>query len=171
MNAGFIPTDVWVQDMKVGGGRIVGEACHFIDLMIYLTGSQVKEVMMIALGTNPTENTDNAIITLIFENGSQGVINYFSNGSKAYAKERVEIFSQGRVLILDNFRTLKGYGFRDFSSMSTSLDKGHKNQFSELIKQVKAGGTSLIPFEELINTTKASFAAIESLRTGSWVNI
>jgi predicted dehydrogenase len=157
--------------MKVGGGRIIGEACHFIDLMVFLTGSKVSSVVMNALGTNPEENTDNAIITLRFENGSQGVINYFSNGSKAYAKERVEIFSQGRVLILDNFRTLKGYGFRDFSSMSTSLDKGHKNQFSELIKQVKAGGTSLIPFEELINTTKASFAAIESLRTGSWVNI
>jgi len=171
MNAGFIPPDVWVQDMKVGGGRIIGEACHFIDLMVFLTGSKVSSVVMNALGTNPEENTDNAIITLRFENGSQGVINYFSNGSKAYAKERVEIFSQGRVLILDNFRTLKGYGFRDFSSMSTSLDKGHKNQFSELIKQVKAGGTSLIPFEELINTTKASFAAIESLRTGSWVNI
>jgi len=74
-------------------------------------------------------------------------------------------------LILDNFRKLKGYGFRDFSSMNTSLDKGHKNQFLQLIKQVKVGGTSLIPFEELINTTKASFAAIESLRTGSWVNI
>jgi predicted dehydrogenase/threonine dehydrogenase-like Zn-dependent dehydrogenase len=171
MNAGFIPPDVWVQDMKVGGGRIIGEACHFIDLMVFLTGSKVSSVVMNALGTNPEENTDNAIITLRFENASQGVINYFSNGSKAYAKERVEIFSQGRVLILDNFRTLKGYGFRDFSSMSTSLDKGHKNQFSELIKQVKAGGTSLIPFEELINTTKASFAAIESLRTGSWVNI
>jgi len=171
MNAGFIPPDVWVQDMKVGGGRIIGEACHFIDLMVFLTGSKVSSVVMNALGTNPEENTDNAIITLRFENGSQGVINYFSNGSKAYAKERVEIFSQGRVLILDNFRTLKGYGFRDFSSMSTSLDKGHKNQFLELIKQVKAGGNSLIPFEELINTTKASFAAIESLRTGSWVNI
>jgi predicted dehydrogenase len=171
MNAGFIPPDVWVQDMKVGGGRIIGEACHFIDLMVFLTGSKVSSVVMNALGTNPEENTDNAIITLRFENGSQGVINYFSNGSKAYAKERVEIFSQGRVLILDNFRTLKGYGFRDFSSMSTSLDKGHKKQFLELIKQVKAGGTSLIPFEDLINTTKASFAAIESLRTGSWVNI
>ena len=171
MNAGFIPPDVWVQDMKVGGGRIIGEACHFIDLMIFLTGSKVSSVVMNALGTNPEENTDNAIITLRFENGSQGVINYFSNGSKEYAKERVEIFSQGRILILDNFRKLKGYGFRDFSSMSTSLDKGHKNQFLQLINQVKVGGTSLIPFEELINTTKASFAAIESLRTGSWVNI
>jgi len=171
MNAGFIPPDVWVQDMKVGGGRIIGEACHFIDLMVFLTGSKVSSVVMNALGTNPEENTDNAIITLRFANGSQGVINYFSNGSKEYAKERVEIFSQGRVLILDNFRKLKGYGFRDFSSMNTSLDKGHKNQFLQLIKQVKVGGTSLIPFEELINTTKASFAAIESLRTGSWVNI
>ncbi len=171
MNAGFIPPDVWVQDMKVGGGRIIGEACHFIDLMVFLTGSKVSSVVMNSLGTSPEENTDNAIITLRFENGSQGVINYFSNGSKEYAKERVEIFSQGRVLVLDNFRKLKGYGFRDFSSMSTSLDKGHKNQFLQLIKQVKEGGASLIPFEELINTTKASFAAVESLRTGSWVNI
>ena len=171
MNAGFIPPDVWVQDMKVGGGRIIGEACHFIDLMVFLTGSKVSSVVMNALGTNPEENTDNAIITLRFANGSQGVINYFSNGSKEYAKERVEIFSQGRILILDNFRKLKGYGFKDFSSMSTSLDKGHKSQFLQLIKQVKAGGASLIPFEELINTTKASFAAVESLRTGSWINI
>lgn len=171
MNAGFIPPEVWVHDMKVGGGRIIGEACHFIDLMVFLTGSKVTSVVMNAMGTDPEENTDNAIITLRFANGSQGVINYFSNGSKEYAKERVEIFSQGRILILDNFRKLKGYGFRDFSSMSTSLDKGHKSQFLQLIKQVKEGGASLIPFEELINTTKASFAAIESLRTGLWVNI
>lgn len=171
MNAGFIPSEVWVHDMKVGGGRIIGEACHFIDLMVFLTGSKVTSVVMNAMGKDPEENTDNAIITLRFANGSQGVINYFSNGSKEYAKERVEIFSQGRILILDNFRKLKGYGFRDFSSMSTSLDKGHKSQFLQLIKQVKEGRASLIPFEELINTTKASFAAIESLRTGLWVNI
>lgn len=171
MNAGFIPPDVWVQDMKVGGGRIIGEACHFIDLLTYLTGSQVTSVVMNALGINPEENTDNAVITLKFANGSQGVINYFSNGSKEYAKERIEIFSQGRILVLDNFRKLKGYGFKDFSSMSTSLDKGHKSQFVKLIKQIKEGGPSIIPFEDIINTTKASFAALESLRTGMWVNI
>jgi predicted dehydrogenase/threonine dehydrogenase-like Zn-dependent dehydrogenase len=171
MNAGFIPLDVWVQDMKVGGGRIIGEACHFVDLMVYLTGSKVKQVCMSALGTNPEENTDNAIITLKFENGSQGVINYFSNGSKSYAKERVEIFSQGRVLILDNFRKLSGFGFKGFSSMSSRLDKGHKAQFEKLIQNVKEGGTPLIPFEELVNTTKATFAAIESLKTNSWIAI
>ena len=126
---------------------------------------------MNGMGINPEENTDNAIITLKFENGSQGVVNYFSNGSKEYAKERIEIYSQGRVLVLDNFRKLKGYGFKGFSSMSTSLDKGHKNQFEQLIKQIKEGGISLIPFDEIINTTKASFAAVESLRTGVWVNI
>ena len=171
MNAGFIPSDVWVQDTKVGGGRIIGEACHFIDLMVFLTGSKVISVVMNAMGTNPEENTDNAIITLKFENGSQGVINYFSNGSKQYAKERIEIYSQGRILVIDNFRKLSGYGFKGFSVMNTSLDKGHKNQFEQLIKQTKEGGLSLIPFEEIINTTRASFAAIESLSKGSWVNI
>ncbi len=171
MNAGFIPADVWVHDMKIGGGRIVGEACHFIDLMIFLTGSKVKEVCMNAMGLHPQENTDNAIITLKFENGSQGVINYFSNGSKEYPKERIEVYSQGRVLILDNFRKLIGYGFKGFSSMSTRLDKGHKHQFEKLIKQIKDGGAPLIPFDEIINTSKASFAAIESMKTNSWISI
>jgi predicted dehydrogenase/threonine dehydrogenase-like Zn-dependent dehydrogenase len=171
MNAGFIPADVWVQDMKIGGGRIVGEACHFIDLMIYLTGSQVKEVMMSALGTNPSENTDNAIVTLKFENGSQGVINYFSNGSKAYSKERVEVYTQGKVLILDNFRKLEGFGFNGFSSFSGKIDKGHKEQFKRLINSAQAGGNALIKFDEIVNTSKASFAAIESLHTKNWVKI
>lgn len=171
MNAGFIPVDVWVQDMKVGGGRIIGEACHFIDLMIFLTGSKVKSVVMSAMGANPVENTDNAIITLKFENGSQGVINYFANGSKEYSKERIEIFSQGRILIMDNFRKLKGYGFKKFSSMSTGLDKGHKTQFERLIKQTKEGGQPIIPFDEIVNTTKSSLAAIESLKLGGWINV
>lgn len=171
MNAGAIPADVWVQDMKIGGGRIVGEACHFMDLMIYLTGSRITGVFMTAMGTNPEENTDNAIITLKFENGSQGVINYFSNGSKEYPKERIEIYSQGRVLLLDNFRKMTGFGFKGFSSMTTRLDKGHKNQFIELVKNIKEGGDPLIPFGELINTTRASFGAIESLRHNSWIAI
>ena len=81
MNAGYIPSDVWVNDMKTGGGRIIGEACHFIDLMSFFSGSSVKEVYMSALGINPKENTDNAIITLKFTNGSQGVINYFANAT------------------------------------------------------------------------------------------
>lgn len=171
VNAGFIPPEVWVQDMHIGGGRIIGEACHFIDMMIFLAGSKVKAVVMSALGKNPSGNTDNAIITVQFENGSQGVINYFSNGNKAYAKERVEIYSQGRILIIDNFRKLTGFGFKGFSAMSGMLDKGHKAQFAQLIDSVKSGKGALIPFEELVNTTQTSFAALESLQKGSWIKV
>jgi predicted dehydrogenase/threonine dehydrogenase-like Zn-dependent dehydrogenase len=171
MNAGFIPNNSWVQDLKVGGGRIIGEACHYIDLITFLTGSNVKAVCMNSMGTNPNENTDNASILLRYENGSTGVINYFSNGNKAYSKERVEIYSQEKTLILDNFQSLKGFGFKNFSSLKTSLDKGHKRQFELLIDRIKNGGEPLIPFDEIINTTKASFATIESLKKQSWIEI
>ena len=171
INAGFIPPDVWVHDMKTGGGRIIGEACHFIDLMVYFTGSKVAEVSMSALGKTPTEQTDNAIITLKFQNGSQGVINYFSNGSKSYQKERVEIYSQGRTLILDNFRKLEGFGFKGFSTMRGALDKGHKCQFIELITKIKSGGESIISFEEIYYTTKASLAAVKSMQVGGWIKL
>ena len=171
MNAGFIPANVWIHDLKVGGGRIVGEACHFIDLITFLTGSKIKAVCMNAMGINPEENTDNATILLKYENGSTGVINYFSNGSKTYAKERVEVYSQERTLVMDNFRKTEGFGFKGFSKLKTSLDKGHKNQFHSLINKIQNGGAPLISMEDLINTSKASFAAIESLKTGSWVQI
>ena len=171
MNAGFIPDNVWIHDLQVGGGRIVGEACHFIDLITYLTGSKVKSVCMNAMGVNPEENTDNASILLKYENGSTGVINYFSNGSKSYSKERVEVYSQERTLVMDNFRKTDGYGFKGFSAMKTKLDKGHKNQFNKLVKNLQSGGEALIPLDEIINTTEASFAAIESLKIGGWVSL
>ncbi len=171
MNAGFIPASVWVHDMEVGGGRIIGEACHFIDLITYLAGSKVKAVCMTSMGVNPEESTDNATILLRYENGTNGVINYFANGSKAYSKERVEVYHQERTLIMDNWRKLKGFGFRNFGSASSKQDKGHQNQFNLLIESVQKGGNPIIPMDELVNTTKASFAAIESLKTGAWVNI
>lgn len=171
MNAGFIPANVWVHDIEVGGGRIVGEACHYIDLCSYLSGSKVVSVCMNSMGTNPNENSDNASILLKYENGSNAVINYFANGSKSYSKERVEVFSQERTLIMDNWRNLKGYGFNGFSKCSSNQDKGHYNQFNELLKNQKEGKGGIIPFEEIVNTTKASFAAIESLKKGAWIEI
>jgi predicted dehydrogenase len=171
MNAGFIPANVWVHDMKTGGGRIIGEACHYIDLISFLTGSKVKSVCMNAMGINPEENTDNASILLKYENGSTGVINYFANGSKAYSKERVEVFSQERTIIMDNFRETKGYGVRGFSKLKTTMDKGHKNQFHRLINTIQSGGEALIPFDSIVNTTQASFAAIESLKENRWVDV
>ena len=169
MNAGFIPASSWVHDRAVGGGRILGEACHFIDLITFLTGSRVTAVCMNAMGINPTETTDIASILLRYENGSTGVINYFSNGSKVYSKERVEVYSQERTLVLDNFRTLKGYGFKGFTKLKTIQDKGHKAQFQALMERIRSGGGPLIPFDEIINTTQASFAALRSLKEGRWV--
>lgn len=171
MNAGFIAKDVWVHDMAVGGGRIIGEGCHYIDLCTYLTGSKVVAVCMNAMGTNPEENTDNASILLKYENGSNAVINYFANGNKSYSKEKVEVYSEERTLVMDNWRKLKGYGFRGFSNASSKQDKGHFNQFKALVKQQKEGGAPIIPFDEIVNTTKATFAAINSLKEGKWIFI
>jgi len=171
MNAGAIPANVWVHDMEIGGGRIIGEACHYIDLCTYLSGSKVVEVCTNAMGINPEENTDNASILLKYENGSNAVINYFANGSKAYAKERVEVFSQERTLVMDNWRRLTGYGFKGFSKARSGQDKGHFNQFEALLKQQKEGGTAIIPFNEIVNTTRASFAAIKSLKEQKWVKV
>lgn len=169
MNAGFIPPEVWVHDLKVGGGRIIGEACHFIDLCSYLTDSKVIAVCMNAMGENPEENTDNASILLRYEDGSNAVINYFANGSKAYAKERIEVYSQEKTLVLDNWRELKGYGCKGFSKMKGRMDKGHTAQFVLLNERITKGGEALIPFDSIINTTLASFACIESLKESKWV--
>ncbi len=170
MNAGFIPPNSWVNDMKVGGGRIIGEACHFLDLCSFFADSPITAVCMNGLGLSPDENTDNASILVRLANGSNAVINYFSNGSKAYAKERIEIFSQERTFVIDNWKETKGYGANNFKTIKSSIDKGHKAQFQKLIDSVKRGEPSLIPFESIINTTRASFACLQSLKENGWIN-
>jgi predicted dehydrogenase/threonine dehydrogenase-like Zn-dependent dehydrogenase len=171
MNAGSIPATSWVQDMAIGGGRIIGEACHYIDLCAFLTGSHVVSVCMNSLGKDPADNTDNVSILLRYADGSNAVINYFSNGNKAYAKERVEVYSRERTMILDNFRKTEGFGVKGFSGIRSSIDKGHRAQFQELIKRVKVGGPPLIPFESLVNTTRATFAAIKSMQERKWIDL
>jgi predicted dehydrogenase/threonine dehydrogenase-like Zn-dependent dehydrogenase len=170
MNAGFIPSSHWTQDIKTGGGRIIGEACHLIDLISYFTGSSVEKVVMNALGPNPGEQTDNASILLQYKNGSQGIINYFSNGSKAYSKERIEIYSQNRTIVIDNFRRSEYYGFKS-SGMKKTQDKGHFEQFRLWLERLKQGGEPIVPFESALNTSRAALAAVESLKTGGWVGI
>lgn len=171
MNAGFIPSNSWVHDMDRGGGRILGEACHFIDLLIFLTGSKVVSVCMNALGQQPQENTDNASILLKFENGSNGVVNYFSNGSKAYSKERIEVYFQEKTIIMDNFRKTETFGIKGFSTLKTKQDKGHSEQFRRLIDFNNNGGEPIIPLEHIINTTKVSLAALSSLKERKWVSV
>ena len=171
MNAGNIPSDVWVHDMQVGGGRIIGEACHYIDLLVYLSGSKVKSICMNSMGANPAENTDNVSILLKFENGDNGVVNYFANGNKAYSKERLEVYFDEKTFIMDNFRETRGFGVKGFTKLKTKLDKGHKAQFDLLSKRIKEGGAPLIPIDEIINVSKASISAIESMKQGAWVEV
>ena len=171
VNAGFIPANAWVHNRAIGGGRLLGEAGHFVDFVTFLTESRVTQVCLNSMGNQPDETTDSASFLLRYENGSTGVINYFSNGSKAYAKERVEVYSQERTLILDNFRTLTGYGFRGFSRTSGQQNKGHTEQLTQLIEQIRTGGNSLIPFADIINTTQTMLAALQSLRENRWVDV
>ncbi|MBK7741825.1 MAG: bi-domain-containing oxidoreductase [Saprospiraceae bacterium] len=170
MNAGFIPANSWVQDMESGGGRIIGEACHYIDLISWFTGSKVVKVFMNAMGTHPSASTDNASILLKYEDGSTGVINYFATGNKAYPKERIEIFSQGKNILIDNFRKASFYGYKR-SDMKKTQDKGHREQFSRWLQSVKNGGNPLIEFDDLYNTSKAAILAVESLTEGGWIEL
>ena len=161
VNAGFIPADSWSQDPQVGGGRIIGEGCHFIDLMVFLTGSRVRTVSAAMVGPGPAVRGDKMAITLSFEDGSVGNVNYFANGTKSYPKERVQVFSDGRILDMSNFRVTRGYGFGGFGKFKTfRQEKGHAEEFSAFIDRVAAGGESVIPLDEIVNVTLASLAAV-----------
>ena len=123
MNAGYIPKDHWVHDLKIGGGRIIGEACHLIDLGVFLSGSLVKSVCCSYFGEKMDLRSDNVSIVLKHFNGSNSTINYFSNGSKKYSKERVEVYNQGRTWVNDNYRITRAYDVRNFKTLKTKLIK------------------------------------------------
>lgn len=172
VNAGFIPPEHWVHDPVLGGGRIIGEGCHFIDLLLFLTDSRIESVGSMMVGTGPVIREDKMSIILSFEDGSVGTVNYFANGSKSYPKETLEVFTDGRVARMDNFRKLTGYGFKDFKKFTTSRqDKGHAKEFAKFIEAIETGGEPLIPFDQLVNVTEASFAAMESAKTGTIIKI
>jgi predicted dehydrogenase len=159
VNAGAIPSDHWTQDRDVGGGRIVGEGCHFIDLLRFLAGS---EIGAIGVSTMDTRTADTVSIELAFRDGSIGTVHYFANGSKAFPKERLEVFAAGRVLQLDNFRKLRGYGWPGFSKMNLwSQDKGQKACARAFVDAVSGGAPSPIPFAEVIEVAKASIEAAD----------
>ncbi len=170
MNAGFIPETSWVHDLESGGGRIIGEACHYIDLITFLTGSEVESVIMNGMGIQQESNTDNASILLKYKNGSSGVINYFANGSKSYSKERIEIYSQQKTIVIDNFRKAEFFGFSR-SNMKSSQDKGHTEQFRRWIQSVQDGGIGIIPVNEIFNTSRAVILAVESMKEGKWMAV
>jgi predicted dehydrogenase len=172
VNAGFVPPQHWVQDPERGGGRILGEGCHFIDLLAHLSGSPVASVHAVMIGDRAAFRADKMSIALSFGDGSVGTVNYFANGSKRYPKESLEVFSDGRVLRMENFRVTRGYGFRQFHRFKTwRQDKGHRAEIAAFIARAFSGGKPLISFDQLQNTTLAALAAVESARTGKVITL
>ena len=155
VNAGPVPSDHWTQDPGLGGGRIVGEACHFIDLLRFLAGAPIVQYRAAYLQQNGPR--DNATLTLAFLDGSIGSIHYLANGHKSLPKERLEVFSGGRVLRLDNFRKLKGCGWPGFRKMNLwRQDKGQGACTAAFLQAVREGKPSPIPFEELIEVSRVT---------------
>ncbi len=168
MNAGDIPADHWTQDPSIGGGRIIGEACHYIDLMRHLVGSKISGFNAMCLGDAPgiAIREDKASITLSFEDGSIGTIHYFANGGKAFPKERIEVFANDAVLQLDNFRKLTGFGWKGFTKQKLmSQDKGQDNCSKAFVESIEKGLPSPISFDEIIEVARVSCQVAEKLRS------
>lgn len=164
VNAGAIPPDHWTQDREVGGGRIVGEACHFIDLLRFLAGAPIVGVQTAVIGASPglVIRDDKASFQLTFADGSIGAVHYLANGSRAFPKERLEVFCAGGVLQLDNFRALHGYGWPGFKKLAGwRQDKGQRACAEAFVAAVARRGPSPIPFEELVEVTRVSFEIAE----------
>jgi predicted dehydrogenase len=157
MNAGSVPPNHWVQDLLVGGGRIIGEACHFIDLARFLVGEPIVKATASAMLDRNSVNLDTAQISLEFADGSLAAIQYYSNGHRSFPKERVEVFASGRILQLDNFRVLRAFGFPMFRVYRTwRQDKGHRACVQAFLNAVKTGGPPPIPIEEIFEVSRVA---------------
>ena len=167
VNAGSIAANHWLADSAKNGGRIVGELCHFIDLVSYICDSKVLAVCASSIANNP----DDATVLLRMADGSAATINYYTNGSKAYPKERIEIHGQGKTVLIDNWKALKGYGIGALSNSSAAQNKGHAQQFAALQAQIASNGPALIGFDSLYNTSAAAIAAVDSLQQQCWISI
>ena len=157
VNAGRIDGSHWTQDGQVGGGRIIGEACHFIDLMRYLAGAQIVEHSIQSMGTAGAAPTDSVMIGLKFADGSIASIQYLANGSKAFPKERLDIFCGGKILSLDNFRKLQAYGWSGFKGMNLfRQDKGQQACAQAFINSIEQGLPTPIPFDEIEEVSRVT---------------
>jgi predicted dehydrogenase/threonine dehydrogenase-like Zn-dependent dehydrogenase len=167
VNAGAIPGDHWTQDPEVGGGRIVGEGCHFIDLMRFLVGNPITGHQAMMIGNIPGVEVreDKVSINLSFADGSIGTIHYLANGGKAFPKERVEVFCGDAVLQMDNYRILQGFGWPGFKKMKLfKQDKGQTACAKAFVDAIKQGKPYPIPYNEVMESSKISIEVAESLR-------
>ena len=169
VNAGAIPAEHWAHDPTAGGGRVAGEACHFIDLLRFLAGAPITEfqAMSMAGASRVTIGEDRAVITLRFADGSLGTIQYLANGHKAFPKERLDVFAGGRVLHLDNFRTLTAFGWPGFTRLKLwRQDKGQRACAAAFVRAVEHGGVPPIPLAELLEVSRVTVAVATATAQG-----
>ncbi|HSM71756.1 MAG TPA: bi-domain-containing oxidoreductase, partial [Anaerolineales bacterium] len=164
VNAGSIPLDHWTHNPEIGGGRIVGEACHFIDFITFLIGDVPVSVTAHALPDNGKYREDNVSMRFTFPDGSIGVVDYLANGDKSFSKERVEVFCGGQVAVLDDFVSLQITKDGKRKETKGAQNKGWKEEMAAFAEAIQSGSEPPIPYEQLIGVTKSTFAAIESLR-------
>ncbi len=169
INAGYIPLTHWLHDPAQGGGRLIGEACHFVDFLAFLAGAPPVRVTAQALPDGGRYRQDNFVLTFTFPDGSLGTVTYLANGDKAFPKERVEAFSGGRVAVLDDFRSLEmvADGRRKVLRSRLRQDKGHRAEWEAFAAAVRSGGEPPIPYAHLWGVHLALYAAVEALNSGN----
>ena len=171
VNAGLIPLDHWTHDPEIGGGRIIGEGCHFVDFVTFLVGAPPVSVTAHALPDSGKYREDNVSMTFTFPDGSIGVIDYLANGDKAFPKERMEVFAGGQVAMLDDFVSLQSMKEGKRKDVGGAQNKGWVEEWQVFSKAIREGSGPPIPYEHLVGVTKATFAAVESVRIGRRVDI
>lgn len=168
INAGYLPADHWVNDREQGGGRILGEVCHFVDLLMFLASSPIVEVEARAVGNSGRYSGDNVLVSLRFRNGSEGTISYLANGDRAFSKERIEVFGGGSTAVLEDFRRLElvRAGRKETIHSRWRQDKGHRGEWDAFAQCVLRQNEAPIRFEELVCSTLATLRIDESVATG-----
>ena len=173
VNANRLPPDHWLIDPELGGGRIIGEGCHFIDFLTFLVGSPPAEVSCQGLPDQGVYSEDNVVMNFRFPDGSLGVVSYLANGDKSYPKEHLEVFSGGRIGVLHDWRKLELVvnGRRQVKRHLLKQDKGHQGAWQAFLNALQGEKRPPIPYAHLIGVAKASFAAVEALRSGETVSL
>ncbi len=173
VNAGFIPADHWLNDPEQGGGRIIGEVCHFVDFLTFLVGAAPVEVEARGLANPGKYSNDNVISSLRFADGSEGTISYLANGDKSYSKERIEVFGGGAVAVLEDFRRLEtvSQGRKQIFRSLLGQDKGHRGEWKAFVDAVRSGADSPLALAEIVTTMLATFALEESRSSGQAISV
>lgn len=173
INAGFIPADHWLHHPDQGGGRLVGEACHFIDFVCFITAAAPVHVSAVCLPDQGKYSRDNFHITIHFEDGSIGNVSYLSNGNKRFPKEYAEVFQGGKIGVLNDFRTLELWDDQKTIHKKSLFrqDKGHQAAWKAFLDAVRAGGAEPISYEQLLQSSYTTLACNQALITGKTVNI